>query len=79
MAPFVPEMLPDLSNKHVFMSSGLHDPIVPKQEAERLFSLFKKAGAKVSLYWQNSGHELRIEEDVQKAKECLLPLRSSFS
>jgi phospholipase/carboxylesterase len=79
MVPFVPEMLPDLSNKHVFMSSGLHDPIVPKQEAERLFSLFKKAGAKVSLYWQNSGHELRIEEDVQKAKECLLPWRSSFS
>jgi predicted esterase len=60
------------------MSSRLYDPIVPKQEAERLFGLFRKAGSKVSLYWQNSGHELTIE-DVQKAKEWLLPLHSSIS
>ena len=78
MIPLVPEILPDLTNKHIFMSSGLYDPIVPKQEAERLFSLFRKAGAKVSLYWQNSGHELTID-DVQKAKEWLLPLQSSSS
>ena len=56
------------------MSSGIHDPIVPKQDAENLSALFKKAGAKVSLYWQNSGHELRMEE-IKKAKEWL----SSFS
>jgi phospholipase/carboxylesterase len=78
MIPLIPKTLPDLTNKHIFMSSGLYDPIVPKQEAERLFSLFRKAGAKVSLYWQNSGHELTID-DVQKAKEWLLPLQSSFS
>jgi phospholipase/carboxylesterase len=70
MVPLVPETLPDLTNKHIFMSSGLHDPIVPKQEAERLFGLFKKAGAEVSLYWQRSNHELRMEE-VKKAKEWL--------
>lgn len=70
MVPLVPETLPDLTNKYIFMSSGLYDPIVPKQEAERLFSLFKKAGAKVSLKWQNSGHELTMKE-VQKAKEWL--------
>ena len=52
------------------MSAGLYDPIVSKQGAESLFNLFKKAGAKISLYWQNSGHELRIEE-VKKAKEWL--------
>jgi phospholipase/carboxylesterase len=68
MVPLVPEVLPDLANKHIFMSSGQYDPIVPKQETERLFSLFKKAGAEVSLYWQRSGHELRMEE-VKKAKE----------
>jgi phospholipase/carboxylesterase len=76
MVPLVPEVLPDLSNKHIFMSSGIYDPIIPKQEAERLFGLFKNAGAKVSLSWQESGHELTIEE-VQKAKEWLLPLHSS--
>ena len=68
MVPFVPNTLPDLSNKYIFMSSGLYDPIIPKQEAERLFSLFKDGGAKVSISWQNSGHEL-VMEDVKKAKE----------
>lgn len=74
MVPLVPEVLPNLTDKRIFMSSGLHDPIVPKREVESLSSLFKKAGAEVSLYWQNSGHELRIEE-VKKAKEWL---HSSF-
>jgi len=34
--PLVPEVLPNLVNKQIFMSSGIHDPIVPKQEAESL-------------------------------------------
>jgi predicted esterase len=70
MVPLVPEILPDLTNKHIFMSSGLYDPIVPKQEAERLLSLFKNAGVRVSLSWQDSGHELRMKE-LQTAKEWL--------
>ena len=76
MVPLVPQVLPDLTNKHIFMSSGLHDPIISKQNAESLFDLFKKAGAKVSLYWQNSGHELVMEE-VKKAKEWLVHYFSS--
>jgi predicted esterase len=52
------------------MSSGLYDPIVPKQEAERLFGLFRKAGAKVTISWQESGHGLTMEE-VQTAREWL--------
>jgi phospholipase/carboxylesterase len=71
MVPLVPDILPDLSSKHIFMSSGLYAPIVSKQEAENLFGLFKKAGAEVSLSWQESGHELTMEE-IRKAKEWLL-------
>jgi predicted esterase len=71
MVPLVPQVLPALTNKHIFMSSGLYDPIVSKEDAERLFDLFKKTGANVSLHWQNSGHEL-VVEDVNKAKEWLL-------
>ena len=70
MVPLLPQVLPDLTNKHIFMSSGLHDPIIPKQETERLIGLFKKAGAKVSLHWQNSGHELRMNE-ISTAREWL--------
>jgi len=70
MVPLLPQVLPDLTKKHIFMSSGLHDPIIPKQETERLIGLFKKAGAKVSLHWQNSGHELRMNE-INTAREWL--------
>ena len=82
MVPLVPETLPDLSDKRIFMSSGLYDPIVSKQEADRLFDLFKKAGANISLSWQESGHELTMEE-IRKAKEWLMnsisSSRSSFA
>ena len=82
MVPLVPQTLPDLTRKHIFMSSGLYDPIVSKQEAEKLFGLFKDAGANVSVSWQDSGHELTME-DIQKAKEWLLHsnsrTRSSFA
>jgi predicted esterase len=76
MVPLVPESLPDLSGKHIFMSSGLYDPIVSKQEAEKLSSLFKNVGAKVSFNWQESGHELTIE-DIRKAREWLLSMYST--
>src|ERR671922_1367334 len=70
MVPLVPDMIPDLSDKRVFMSSGLKDPIATKQEAERLSSLLKEASANVVLQWQNSGHEL-TQHDIQAAKQWL--------
>jgi predicted esterase len=78
MVPLVPHTLPDLSDKHIFMSSGLYDPIVSRQEAEKLFGLYKKAGANISLSWQESGHELTMEE-IRKAKEWLLLHSTSSS
>ena len=74
MVPLVPDNLPDLSDKHIFMSSGLRDPIATSQEAERLSGLLKQAGAVVDLQWQDSGHEL-IQDDIQTAKEWLLLLK----
>lgn len=72
MVPLIPEVLPDLSAKHVFISAGLHDPIVSDRETENLFNLLKKAGvADISINWQNSGHELTLEE-IRKVKHWLL-------
>jgi phospholipase/carboxylesterase len=71
MVPLVPQTLPNLSDKHIFMSSGLYDPIVSRQEADRLFGLFKKAGANISLSWQESGHELTMDA-IRKAREWLV-------
>ena len=76
MVPLIPEVLPDLSTKHVFISAGLQDPIVPGQETQSLFNLLRKAGvADISINWQNSGHELSFEE-TRKAKNWLLSLDS---
>jgi phospholipase/carboxylesterase len=78
MVPLVPQTLPDLSNKPIFMSSGLYDPIVSRQEADRLFGLFKKMGANISLSWQESGHDLTMDE-IRKAREWLVHSASSFA
>jgi phospholipase/carboxylesterase len=78
MVPLVPQTLPDLSDKRIFMSSGLHDPIVSRQEADRLFDLFKKVGANISLSWQESGHELTMDE-IRKAREWLVHSASSVA
>jgi phospholipase/carboxylesterase len=70
MVPLVPDRIPNLSGKRVFMSSGLQDPIASKHETESLFYLLKGAGADVTLRWQATGHEL-MEEDVQAARQWL--------
>jgi phospholipase/carboxylesterase len=76
MVPLIPEVLPDLSTKHVLISAGLHDPIVPDHETKNLFNLLEKAGvADISINWQNSGHELILEE-IKKAKDWLLHVLS---
>ena len=70
MVPFEPDYYPDLLTKQILLSEGLYDPIVSKQEAERLFTMLKKFGAKVTLGWQDSGHDL-TGADIQVAKEWL--------
>ena len=70
MVPLVPDVLPNLGSKHVLVSAGLHDPIVTSQETKDLVNLLQKAGAEVSINWQNSGHELTSDE-VRRAKDWL--------
>ena len=70
MVPLIPEVLPNLGSKHILISAGLHDPIVPSQDTKNLLNLLKKAGAETSINWQNSGHELSLEE-IKKAKDWL--------
>src|ERR671916_1142732 len=70
MVPLVPDNRPDLSDKRIFMSSGLRDPIATRQEAETLSELLKQAHAVVDLQWQDSGHEL-TQEDIHAARQWL--------
>jgi phospholipase/carboxylesterase len=71
MVPFIPEKVPSLSGKNIFIGAGQYDPIVPREQTETLFGLFKKAGANVVLHFQeNSGHELGYDE-ISAAKDWL--------
>lgn len=70
MVPFVPDLVPNLSGKQIFMSAGLHDPIIPRRGTNDLVDLLRKTGSNVSLKWQNSGHEL-TERDMSEARKWL--------
>ena len=62
MVPFVPEHLPDLAGKPIFIGAGRADPIIPPGDTERLVQLLQQAGATVSTYWHSGGHNLIIDE-----------------
>jgi len=68
LIPIIPNNLPNLSEKKIVILSGQYDPIVSKKQAEDLFSLLKKTDAKVTIQWQESGHEI-TQDDVQIAKK----------
>jgi predicted esterase len=70
MVPLVPDTLPDLRNKQIFIGAGLADPLVPASETERLAQLLRRAGATVSLHWHNGGHAISHEE-VREARRWL--------
>jgi phospholipase/carboxylesterase len=74
MVPFIPEKVPNLMGKNIFIGAGEYDPIVSPEQAKMLFRLFKDAGANVILHWQkNSGHELGYD-DISAAKDWLSDL-----
>ena len=70
MVPLVPEKLPDLSGRPVFLAAGRHDPIIPPENTKQLAAMLQKAGANVSLQWSEGGHQLTAP-DVEEAKRWL--------
>lgn len=70
MVPLMPEPMPSLPHTPVLVSNGGSDPLVPREETERLVALLKLAGAVVTLLFQDAGHEL-TREDVARATSWL--------
>ncbi|WDL99489.1 alpha/beta hydrolase [Alicyclobacillus sp. ALC3] len=73
MVPVVPAQLPNLAGRKVFMASGLHDPILPADNAQRLADMLKQAGAEVDLQWSNAGHGL-LQHEVEQARSFVASL-----
>ncbi len=74
MVPLVPEKLPDLARKPELLASGSHDPLIPRENVERLAAMLEKAGARVSHRWVPDGHQLVPSE----LKEAELWLANNF-
>jgi len=71
MVPLVPEKLPNLSGRSVFLAAGRNDPIIAPENTERLATMLQKAGAEVSLQWSEGGHQLSATE-IEEAKRWLV-------
>lgn len=70
MVPLTPQPLPDLSGSEVLLLSGLQDPILPPEGANRLEQLLQQAGAGITHQRQAAGHGL-IPSDLQQARDWI--------
>lgn len=69
--PMVPRRnvsIPSLANVPVFIGAGENDPICPREESVELEALLSEAGSKVTMHWENFGHQL-TQSEVEAAKK----------
>ena len=74
MVPLEPQPLPSIAGTRVVISNGEMDPIVARDETERLARLLQRAGADVEVHWQRAGHQL-MPGDFAVAKTWLQSIR----
>ena len=67
MISLVPDKIPDLSGKSVFISGGRFDPFIPQNKTIELGQTLEKAGAEVKMNWEDSAHAL-VQAEIVKAK-----------
>lgn len=77
MVPFVPSTSPHLRQMKVFIAAGKRDAIANPQETERLVQILANAGADVTPFWHNGGHELG-EDDIEAATTWISKWRASL-
>lgn len=70
MVPFEPALLPDLKRKSVFISSGVRDQLIPKENVAQLETILKSASAEVTVNWEQSDHRL-TKSELEKARSWL--------
>src|SRR6266516_3029911 len=58
MVPLVPDNMPDLSSRRVWIGAGDQDPIVPASETQHLAEFLRGAGADVTIRFTKAGHGL---------------------
>ena len=70
MVPLKPATEPDLSGTRALICSGTRDPIIPVDNPERLAAMLRRAGAQVTLRFEDASHQLAFDE-IAVAKKWL--------
>jgi len=73
MVPLIPDNMPDLSSRRVWIGAGDQDPIVPASETQHLAELLRGARADVTIRFTKAGHGL-TNDDVEAAQHWLREL-----
>lgn len=68
MVPRQDVELPNLQDIPVFIGAGKQDPLIDPNQTKELSSHLQQAGADVTEYWTDGGHQLTREE-VEQAKD----------
>jgi predicted esterase len=75
MVPFAPSTRLDLKQVNLLIAAGRRDPIASSQETQRLAQIFESAGASVTTFWHNGGHELD-QDDLEAATKWVSKWRA---
>ena len=75
MVPFVPTTAPDLGGKSLFLAAGRRDATAGPPETQRLVEIFETAGAAVTTFWHDGGHELG-QDDLDAATSWVAQWRA---
>ena len=78
MVPLTPATDPKLSDTRVLICSGTRDPIIPVENPEHLAAMLRRAGAEVTLRFEEAGHQLVFDE-IAAAKNWLVGRRPAES
>jgi len=62
MVPLLPEILPSLGRRPVFIAAGEQDELITRDQPEALAALLRQAGADVTLRWEPATHKLSRQE-----------------
>jgi phospholipase/carboxylesterase len=68
--PYVPEALPDLKGKPVWIGAGTNDPFSPPEDLRRLELMLRESGADVTVHRVEGGHGL-TQEEIEAAAQWL--------
>jgi phospholipase/carboxylesterase len=60
----------DLRGKHIFVSAGRYDALVPEANTQELVEQMRGCGAEVELHLHDGGHELHHDE-IDRARSWL--------